>query len=73
MDLQETEARNDCAAEGQEQFNQPKDRSDQAISLQWRFLKVPRAVRQKNIVMRLSELGTKIHCAGEDQQLFSSR
>jgi hypothetical protein len=25
MDLEETEARNDCAGEGQQQFNQPKD------------------------------------------------
>jgi hypothetical protein len=25
MDLKETEARNDCAGEGQQQFNQPAD------------------------------------------------
>jgi hypothetical protein len=25
MDLQETEARNDCAGEGQQQFNRPTD------------------------------------------------
>jgi hypothetical protein len=27
MDLEETEARNDCAGENQQQFNQPTDRS----------------------------------------------
>jgi hypothetical protein len=27
MDLEETEAKNDCAAEGQQQFSRPTDRS----------------------------------------------
>jgi hypothetical protein len=29
MDLEETEARNDCAGEGKEQFNWPTDRESQ--------------------------------------------
>jgi hypothetical protein len=37
------------------------------------FLKAPRAVRQLNMVMSPVGLGTKSHCAGEDQKKSSSQ
>jgi hypothetical protein len=37
------------------------------------MLEAPRAVRQQNMVMSPVGLGTKNHCAGEDQQQFSSQ
>jgi hypothetical protein len=64
MSLVGLETENDCAGEGQQQFN----------GTDWkpRGLKAPRAVRYKNMVMRPMELGTDNHFAGEDQQSFSS-
>jgi hypothetical protein len=36
-------------------------------------MKAFRAVREQNMVMSPMGLGTKTHCAGEDQQPFSSQ
>jgi hypothetical protein len=33
MDIEETEARNDCAGEGQQQFYRPTDREEKAFPI----------------------------------------
>jgi hypothetical protein len=39
MDLEETEARNDCAGEGQQQFNRPTDRPILAFTVVQQIMK----------------------------------
>jgi hypothetical protein len=61
-DLEETEARKDCAGEGQPQFNRPTDRRRENNGQNKNCIKLHEAKWQ------LEFMGGKYDCAGEDQQ-----
>jgi hypothetical protein len=46
MDVEETEAKNNCAGEGQQQFNRPTDRKVAYISYE-----VPCFIRETNLTL----------------------
>jgi hypothetical protein len=46
MDLEETKARNDCAGEGQQEFNPPTEKPAKLMSELESGLKAPRPARE---------------------------
>jgi hypothetical protein len=73
MDLEETEARNNCAGEDQHQFNWPTELG-RPVPGGYEYgdlaLQVGEVsnLRQQNIVMSPEGLGCKNDCTGEGQQ-----
>jgi hypothetical protein len=65
MDLEKTEAKNDCAGECQQQFNQPTE----LVSGEYTNGEVRGSQSLQRIKLGHGPLGlgTKNHCAGEDQ------